>query len=286
MREVSYYILYLLLLYKCVSQNLLLALSAGWDQEETALSDQHFSPEHVKSTLLRLTNKGLIKKYIIAYELIGERKEAVTQWITKEKAYLCKKGHKNTATGSTVCYVITSQGIRSLLANAGDNNLLNAISALSEDSRILVSNWTTPQKMPLMMKDGDAAALCFLADVICYQHKRIPIIRPSSSSEKEKKEEKISKGGGQNISWLLSTATAQIMSQEELPDKGSPMFYKRSEMTWAEACGKNYWIYKLNGLLSTADGLYPIIVTDGYGGTDITKPWGQLLRTAVTTRIG
>ena len=90
MREVSYYILYLLLLYKCVSQNLLLALSAGWDQEETALSDQHFSLEDVKSTLLRLTNKGLIKKYIITYELIGERKEAVTQWITKEKAYLCK----------------------------------------------------------------------------------------------------------------------------------------------------------------------------------------------------
>ena len=92
MREVSYYILYLLLLYKCVSQNLLLALSAGWDQEETALSDQRFSPEVVKSTLLRLTNKGLIKKYIIAYELIGEKKEAVTQWITKEKVYLCKKG--------------------------------------------------------------------------------------------------------------------------------------------------------------------------------------------------
>ena len=92
MREVSYYILYLLLLYKCVSQNLLLALSAGWDQEETAPSDQHFSPEDVKSTLLQLTNKGLIKKYIIAYELIGERKDAATQWITKEKAYLCKKG--------------------------------------------------------------------------------------------------------------------------------------------------------------------------------------------------
>ena len=182
--------------------------------------------------------------------------------------------------------MITSQGISSLLTNAGDNNLLNAISALSEDSRILVSNWTKPQKIPLMMKDGDAAALCFLADVICYQHKRIPIIRPSSSSEKEKIEEKISKGGGQNISWLLSTATAQIMSQEELPDKGSPMFYKRSEMTWAEARGQDYWIYKLNGLLSTADGLYPIIVTDGYGGTDITKPWGQLSRTAVTTRIG
>ena len=123
MREVSYYILYLLLLYKCVSQNLLLA-------------------QDVKSTLLRLTNKGLIKKYIITYELIGERKDAVTQWITKEKAYLCKKGHRNTATGSTVCYVITSQGISSLLANAGGNNLLNAISALSEDSRILVSNWT------------------------------------------------------------------------------------------------------------------------------------------------
>ena len=95
MREVSYYILYLLLLYKCVSQNLLLALSAGWDQEETALSDQHFSPEDVKSTLLQLTNKGLIKKYIIAYELIGERKEAVTQWTTKEKVYLCKKGHRD-----------------------------------------------------------------------------------------------------------------------------------------------------------------------------------------------
>ncbi len=89
MREVSYYILYLLLLYKCVSQNLLLALSAGWDQEETALSDQHFC------TLLRLTNKGLIKKYIIAYELIGERKEAVTQWITKEKVYLCRKWHRD-----------------------------------------------------------------------------------------------------------------------------------------------------------------------------------------------
>ena len=109
--------------------------------------------------------------------------------------------------------MITSQGISSLLANAGDNNLLNAISALSGDSRILVSNWTKLEKIPLMMKDGDAAALCFLADVICYQHKRIPIIRPSSSSEKEKKEEKISKGGGQNISWLLSAATVQVISQ-------------------------------------------------------------------------